>query len=283
MKVFDSTVAVKSRRAMTKAERKQAHHAASSSAPIAAAAASPAMATKASCKPGPLDRQRLDPGVAVDQRLEQRLGPAFGQLEHPFGALAPGAGRHRRAPRPVLGRGSAAGRSAEAGRAPRRPRRRTRPCPAAMIAIRSHSRSAWAMTWVEKMIVAPLAACVADQLLELALVDRVEPGERLVEDDQPRLVDDRAEQLDGLRHAFGQGCGSAVSPIAKAVLVEQLVGAPAPFGERQAAQRAHEGDRLARVHRRVEAALLGQVADLGRRLDAAGRGRARDACPRRDR
>ena len=27
-----------------------------------------------------------------------------------------------------------------------------------MIAIRSHSRSAWAMTWVEKMIVAPLAA-----------------------------------------------------------------------------------------------------------------------------
>ncbi len=43
---------------------------------------------------------------------------------------------------------------------------------------------------------------IADQLLKLLLVDRVEPGKGLVEHDQARLVDDRAEQLDGLSHAL---------------------------------------------------------------------------------
>ena len=109
----------------------------------------------------------------------------------------------------------------------------------------------------------------ADQLLEPRLVDRVEPGEGLVEDDQPRLVDDRAEQLDGLRHALGQGADRLLRPVAKVVLIEQRVGAAAAFGERQAAQRAHEGDRLARMHRRIEPALLGQIADLGRGLERA--------------
>ncbi len=83
------------------------------------------------------------------------------------------------------------------------------------------------------------------------------------------LVDDGAEQLDGLRHALGQGADRLSRPFAEAVLGEQFVGAAAPFGERQAAQRAHEGDRLARGHRRVEAALLGQIADRVRRLDRA--------------
>ena len=136
-----------------------------------------------------------------------------------------------------------------------------------MIAIRSHSRSAWAMTWVEKMIVAPSRASRADQFLEPRLVDRVEAREGLVEHDQPRLVDDRAEQLDGLRHALGEGADRLFRPVAEAVLVEQLVGAAAAFAQRQAAQRAHEGDRLARVHRRIEAALLGQIADLRRGIE----------------
>ena len=74
------------------------------------------------------------------------------------------------------------------------------------------------------------AGLAADQLLEPALVDRVEAGEGLVEDDQPRLVDDRPEQLDGLRHALGEGADRLLRPVAKAVLVEQLVGAAPAFG-----------------------------------------------------
>ena len=138
-----------------------------------------------------------------------------------------------------------------------------------MIAIRSHSRSAWAMTWVEKMIVTPFSARLADQPLELALVDRVEAGEGLVEDDQARLVDERAEQLDGLRHALGQGADRLLGPFAEAVLLEQFVGAAPRRRQRQAAERAHEGDALARVHRRVEPALLRQIADLVGGLDRA--------------
>ena len=105
-----------------------------------------------------------------------------------------------------------------------------------MIAIRSHSRSAWAMTWVEKMIVTPSVASRADQLLELGLVDRVEAGERLVENEQARAVDDGAEQLDGLRHALGQGADRLSPPIAQPVIGKQVVGAAAAL--RAAAGRA---------------------------------------------
>jgi hypothetical protein len=47
----------------------------------------------------------------------------------------------------------------------------------------------------------------------------------------------------------------------KPVGLEQLAPPPAPFGERQAAQGAHERDRVVRFHGRIEPALLGQVAD----------------------
>jgi hypothetical protein len=114
---------------------------------------------------GPLDRQRLDPGAAVDQRLEQRLGPPSRQLEHPFAALA-------RAPAGKAERhGPSLGAGAQADDRPKPVARLVDPAlerdlAPAMIAIRSHSRSAWAMTWVEKMIVAPARRLVADQLLE---------------------------------------------------------------------------------------------------------------------
>ena len=128
MKVFDSTVAEKSRRAITKRRADEAHHCAFS-CPIAAAAALPAIATKASCRPGRSIASVSMPGAAVDQRLEQRLGPAFGKLEHPFVALAAGVRRESPSARRRRSRGCASGRSAAAARAPRRPGRRTRPCP----------------------------------------------------------------------------------------------------------------------------------------------------------
>src|SRR3954469_26049883 len=94
---------------------------------------------------------------------------------------------------------------------------------------------------------------VADQALEPALVDRVESGKGLVEHDQFRAVNDRAEQLDGLRHALGEALDRLVDIIAEPVLAEQYLAALAPNVEREAAQSAHEGDRLPGRHRRVEA------------------------------
>ena len=248
----------------------EAHHRPASSWPIAAAAALPAIATNASCRPGRSIASVSIPAPPSISALSSGSGPAFGQLEHPFVAFAPRARGNGRAPRPVRWRGCAAGRSAAAGRALRRRCPSNATLPLAMIAIRSHSRSAWAMTWVEKMIVAPSRASRADQLLEPRLVDRVEAGEGLVEDDQPRLVNDRARAAGrsapcpwtSVRIGF-----FAQSP--RPCCFEQLVGAAAAFAQRQAAQRAHEGDRLARVHRRIEAALLGQIADLRRRIERA--------------
>ena len=265
MKVFDSTVAAKSRRAMTKAERTKRIIAASP-APIAAAAALPAMATKASCRPGRSIASVSIPAPPSISALSKGSGPPSGSsnTHSSPSRRAPAGMAERHGPSSARVRRRTIGRSL-ARASSTRPSNAT--LPLAMIAIRSHSRSAWAMTWVEKMIVAPVARLAADQLLEPRLVDRVEPGERLVEDDQPRLVDDRAEQLDGLRHAFGQGADRLFRPVAKVVLGEQGVGAAPAFGQRQAAQRAHEGDRLARMHRRIEAALLGQIADLAARIE----------------
>ena len=174
--------------------------------------------------------------------LSKRLGPPFRQLESPFAARR---SRRREWPRATARRrrGCAGGRSGAS-----RPRASsTAPSnatlPAAMMAMRSHRRSAWAMTWVEKMIVRPRRLARADQLLELALVDGVEAGEGLVEDDQPRLVDDGAEQLHGLRHALGQGPDRLARPVAEAVGSGEQLDARGGPRERQAAQRAHEGDR----------------------------------------
>ena len=137
-------------------------------------------------QPGPLDRQSLDAGAAVDQRLQQRLDPRLlGQLETPASPSPLGIRRQRsRRRRRRRGAYSAPASAAVARASPTVPS--NRPLPPAMIAIRSHSRSAWAMTWVEKMTVAPARRLVADQLLRAALVDRVEAGERLVEHDQLR-------------------------------------------------------------------------------------------------
>ena len=50
----------------------------------------------------------------------------------------------------------------------------------------SQSFSACSMTWVEKRIVLPRALKLGDQVLEQPLVDRIEAGERLVEDQRSR-------------------------------------------------------------------------------------------------
>src|SRR4051794_33187008 len=53
-------------------------------------------------KSRPLDRQGLDAGAAVDQRLEQRFRAALRQLEHPFVSVAPRIRWDRGPPHAVL-------------------------------------------------------------------------------------------------------------------------------------------------------------------------------------
>ena len=101
----------------------------------------------------------------------------------------------------------------------------------------------------------------ADDLFELTLVERVEAGKRLVEDYQPRLMDQRAQQLHLLRHALGQLADLAVGGMAQAVFLQQRARAPTSFGQRQPAQCAEKSYRVIGLHRRIQPALLGQIAD----------------------
>ena len=92
-------------------------------------------------------------------------------------------------------------------------------------------------------------------------VDRVEAAERLVEDEDLRVVDDRPEELDLLLHALAQLLGLLLEPWAEVHRVDP---------RREALQRGRLVDALDRreeeelvddLHLPVEAALLGQVAD----------------------
>ena len=79
-------------------------------------------------------------------------------------------------------------------------------------------------------------------------------------------MDERAEQLHGLRHSLRKLTDLPVDRVAQPMAFEQFAPARPAFVERQPPQRAHEGDCLVAFHRRIQPALLGQIADQFRDL-----------------
>ena len=142
-------------------------------------------------------------------------------------------------------------------------------CPEAMIAMCSQSRSACAITWVENMMVTPARASRRISSSSRPWLIASSPAKGSSSTMQPRLMDDRAEQLHELRHPLDRLRIDFLDQSPSPCSVKQDVSTAATFREGQAAQRAHEGDRVARVHRRIKAALLGQIADLLRCLERA--------------
>ena len=68
----------------------------------------------------------------------------------------------------------------------------------------SHSFSTWSMRWVENRIVLPLLLEFQQRLLQQRRIHGIEPGGRLVHDDQLRIVQQRGDELDLLLHALGE-------------------------------------------------------------------------------
>jgi hypothetical protein len=116
----------------------------------------------------------------------------------------------------------------------------------------------------------PVLAEIADDLLEHLLVDRIEAGERLVEDDELRPVRDRGEHLHLLLPCPSTAPRSGVLELAQAVALEQLDRALLRVLALEPLQHREVGDDLARRHLLVEALLLGQVADASRTSSADG-------------
>ena len=106
-----------------------------------------------------------------------------------------------------------------------------------------------------------LAALLEQRLGEGVDADRVEAGERLVEDEDLGPADERGGELDALLVAEGQLLHLVAPALAQAEPVDPLGGRVGRLGRAQPVQAGEVGDLLADLHLRVEPALLRHVAD----------------------
>ena len=149
--------------------------------------------------------------------------------------------------------------------------------PARMIVTRSHSSSTSARMWLESSTVRPRLARLLDAGLEHRLHQRVEPGGRLVEDEQLGVGGERGDERDLLPVALG--VRAALLRRVELEALEQL-GAPLPGRARRAAGRA------GRSPRRRSGSATGSRRRARRPAGGAARrrratGRRRAAAPRR--
>ena len=89
----------------------------------------------------------------------------------------------------------------------------------------------------------------------------VEAVRRLVEEDQARVVDEGLRELHALLHAGGVAVDLAVAGLEQADVAEDLGGALAGGGAREAADLGHVGDELRGGGVRRQAIVLRHVAD----------------------
>ena len=68
-----------------------------------------------------------------------------------------------------------------------------------------------------------------NQILDFAAADRVEPGGRLVEDDQVGVVDERLRQADAALHALREFADVTPPGVVQPDHLDQLLGALAAF------------------------------------------------------
>ena len=76
------------------------------------------------------------------------------------------------------------------------------------------------------------------RVLQRLRVHRVQPGKRFVENEQGRLRDDGGDELDFLRHAFGERFDLAIGPLPQTEPREPLVDQRVELGEGAALQPA---------------------------------------------
>ena len=99
---------------------------------------------------------------------------------------------------------------------------------------------------------------------------RVEPGRRLVEEEQARLPDQRRREVEPPAHAARVGLRHAVGRVVEREPLEQLVGAPARLRARQLVEATEHPEVLAPREVLVDRGVLAREADqLADRLRVA--------------
>ena len=105
-----------------------------------------------------------------------------------------------------------------------------------------------------------LGAGAPDEVQHLVAAGRVEPVGGLVEEQQPRVVDERLGELDALLHAGRVAADGPVALLVQADVPEDL-GRPLASGVgRQAGDAGHVGHELGGAHVGGQAVVLGRVA-----------------------
>ena len=137
--------------------------------------------------------------------------------------------------------------------------------PRAMMHTESHIRSALSIRCVLKMTVLPRALELDDGVLQRLRVDRIEPAERLVEDDELGIVQQRGDELHLLLHAARElvdlGEAPVRSPPVSDEALEPVVDALVGVARLHALELGEEEQHAPHLHLLVEAALFRQVAD----------------------
>ena len=106
---------------------------------------------------------------------------------------------------------------------------------------------------------AALAAEPLEELDHVGALARVEPGQRLVEHDQPRVVDDRLRELDALAHALRV---RRQAPLVRRIELDRLERGPGGgVGIGEAVQRRGQADEAERGERLEDGFLLRHEAD----------------------
>ena len=118
---------------------------------------------------------------------------------------------------------------------------------------------------------AELAADAPDQLEHVAAAHRVEPGGRLVEERQHRIVNERLGQLHPLLHPGRVGPHGPVALLEQPDVAEDVGRAQAGGRAREPADLRQVGEKLGSRDRTWEAVVLGCVPDPGAVLGRASR------------
>src|SRR3989442_5876691 len=101
-------------------------------------------------------------------------------------------------------------------------------------------------------------------VLEHLCVDRIEPGERLVEDDERRLVQQRRDELDLLLHPFGELVDAAQAPGAESHALQPRECARPRGTALDAPHLGEEDQYVQHPHLAVQPTLLGEIPDARR-------------------
>ncbi len=100
-----------------------------------------------------------------------------------------------------------------------------------------------------------------DDALQVGDHDRVEAGEGLVEDEQPRCVHESDRELDALSVSGRQRLHQLVAAIPEADPLDPYVSGSLCVGSPEAGEATEVGDLLVDAHAGIEAPLLREIAD----------------------